>query len=141
MQTPNHISALYMQVFPRMKLSKDNTFNLISDLVSVESIWSKHKTHAHVAVLIKRGKIIATASNAIGSRSKGAGYASYTIHAERAVIKKVGDVSKLNGATLVVIRIMKGTHGLGNSEPCHSCRCHLEKCMREHGLRSVYYSV
>lgn len=110
-------------------------------MISLDSIWNKHRTQVHIAVLIKRGKILEVASNAIGSRSKGCGYQERTIHAERAVIKKVGDMTKLNGASLVVIRIMRGTKEIGNSEPCHSCRCHLEKCIREHGLRSVYYST
>ena len=124
-----------------MKLSKDTALNLIQGQVSVDSISMKHKTQLHIAILMKRGKILEIASNSIGSRSKGSGYQERTIHAERAVLKKVGDISKLNGATLIVIRIMRGTKEVGNSEPCHSCKCHLEKCMREHGLRQVYYSV
>ncbi len=128
-------------IHPRMRLNKDNTVNLVKQLVSVEAIWQRHKTQAHVAILFKRGKIMEIASNSIGSRSKGPGYEARTIHAERAVIKKVGDLTKLNGAVMVVIRIMKGTRDVGNSEPCHSCKCHLEKCMKEHGLRCVYYSA
>jgi hypothetical protein len=124
-----------------MKLNKDTAYNLINSMISVEAVWNKHKTQAHIAVIVKRGKILEIASNAIGSRSKGCGYQERTIHAERAVIKKVGDMSKLNGATLIVIRIMRGTKEVGNSEPCHSCKCHLEKCMREHGLRQVFYST
>jgi hypothetical protein len=124
-----------------MKLNKNTALNLVQGMISFESIYNKHKTQIHIAVLIKRGKIIEIASNSVGSRSRGCGYQERTIHAERAVLKKVGDISKLNGATLVVIRIMRGTHELGNSEPCHSCKCHLEKCMREHGLRQVFYST
>lgn len=124
-----------------MKLNKDTALNLIQGLISVDSVYMKHNTQIHIAILMKRGKIMEVASNSVGSRSKGSGYQERTIHAERAVIKKVGDTSKLNGATLVVIRIMKGTREVGNSEPCHSCRCHLEKCIREHGLRQVYYST
>ncbi len=125
----------------KMRFNKDTAFQMVNQLISVDSVWAKHTTQAHIAILMKRGKIIEVASNSIGSRSKGAGYETRTIHAERAVIKKVGDMSKLNGATLIVIRIMKGTREVGNSEPCHSCKCHLEKCIREHGLRCVYYST
>jgi len=124
-----------------MKLNKDNAYNLINNFISVDAVWAKHKTQAHIAAVINRGKVLAVASNSIGSRSRGCGYQERTIHAERAAIKKVGDMSKLNGAILVVIRISKGLREVVNSEPCHSCRCHLEKCMREHGLRQVYYSV
>lgn len=124
-----------------MRLNKDTAFSMVNELISVDNVWAKHNTQAHIAILMKRGKILEVASNSVGSRSKGAGYETRTIHAERAVIKKVGDMSKLNGATLIVIRIMKGTKQVGNSEPCHSCKCHLEKCMKEHGLRCVYYST
>jgi len=124
-----------------MKLSKDAVYHMINQLISVDSVRNKHMTQTHIAIIMKRGKILEVATNAVGSRSRGAGYASRTIHAERAVIKKIGDTSKLDGAIMIVIRIMKGTSEVGNSEPCHSCKCHLEKCIREHGLRRVYYSV
>lgn len=124
-----------------MKLTKDTAYNMINNVISIDSVWDKHRTQLHIAAILQRGKVLAVASNSIGSRSKGAGYQERTIHAERAAIKKVGDTSKLNGATMIVIRIMRGTKEVGNSEPCHSCKCHLEKCMRQHGLRQVYYSV
>ena len=98
-----------------------------------------HRTNRHVAFLFSRGRIVASAVNAVGSRSRGCGYSDRTIHAERAVIKKVGDVSLLRGAILAVIRIR--TDGTaGGSFPCESCRAHLQKCIKEHGLRTVYYS-
>ena len=123
-----------------MKLSKATALQMIQSEFSVDSVWLKHNTQVHIAILMKRGKILEIASNAVGTRSKGSGYQERTIHAERAVLKKVGDISKLNGAILIVIRIMRGTKEIGNSEPCHSCKCHLEKCIREHGLRQVFYS-
>jgi hypothetical protein len=124
-----------------MRLTKDNVYDLVNKSISIDTIWQKHTTQAHVAVVIHRGKVLSIASNSVGSRSRGCGYQERTIHAERAVLKKVGDTSKLNGAILVVIRISRGLKEVVNSEPCHSCKCHLEKCMREHGLRQVYYSV
>jgi cytidine deaminase len=124
-----------------MKINTDTTYDIVNELITFDSTWRKHRTQFHVAIIIKRGKILEIASNSLGSRSRGAGYGERTIHAERAVIKKIGDTSKLNGATLVVIRIMKGTKEIGNSEPCHSCRRHLEKCMKNYGLKCVYYSV
>ena len=122
-------------------MNKDIALQLIQELISVDSVHLKHNTQIHIAILMKRGKILEIACNSIGSRSKGPGYQERTIHAERAVIKKAGDTSRLNGATLIVIRIMRGTKEVGNSEPCHSCKCYLEKCMKEHGLRQVFYST
>mgnify|MGYP001489598647 CR=1 FL=1 len=124
-----------------MKLNNDSALHLVNSTISMSSMWLRHNTQVHIAILMKRGKILEIASNAIGTRSKGSGYQERTIHAERAVLKKIGDVSKLNGATLIVIRIMRGTKEIGNSEPCHSCKCYLEKCIKEHGLRQVFYST
>jgi hypothetical protein len=97
--------------------------------------------HNHIAVIIKRGKILCLASNGLGTRSRGCGYDTRTIHAERAVVKKLGDYSKLNGAIMIVIKISKYMNEIGYSEPCHSCKCHLEKCIREYGLKRIYYST
>ncbi len=123
-----------------MRLNKDSVLNMAEMHISIDAVRMKHRTHIHIAILMKRGKILEIATNGVGSRSRGSGYDHRTIHAERAVLKKVGDVSKLKGASLIVIRVAKGENDLVNSEPCHSCRCHLEKCMREYGLRQVYYS-
>jgi hypothetical protein len=99
---------------------------------------SSHNTHLHIAAIVKRGKILATAENRLGSRSKGAGYSHQTIHAERAVVKKLGDISQLRGAILCVWRISL-VHILP-SKPCPECQVFLEKCMREYGLRAVHYT-
>ena len=124
-----------------MRLNNDIAYDMINNIIQVETLRAYHTTSVHIAMLIKRGKVMDVASNSVGSRSRGCGYATRTIHAERAVIKKVGDKSKLDGAIMVVIRIMRGSREVGNSEPCHSCRCHLEKCIRDNGLKYVYYSV
>jgi hypothetical protein len=118
-----------------MPLSIDN----ITDMIHACNMTPKHTTSFHIAILYKRGKILAMASNAVGSRSKGCGYSKNTIHAERAVLKKIGDVSLLRGAELFVVRLNRTNNTLG-SEPCHSCKMHLTKCMREYGLKRVYYS-
>jgi hypothetical protein len=101
---------------------------------------SKHRTSLHTAIIVKRGKIIAEASNQVGSRSSGAGFSNYTIHAERAVVKKLGDLSKLRGCDLYVFRV-GGEENSHASEPCRDCQVFLKKCMREYGLRFVFYSI
>jgi hypothetical protein len=124
-----------------MGYNREEIYNMTKEYISVKSIWNRHRTQAHIAVIIKRGKVLSVAGNSIGSRSRGAGYDTRTIHAERAAIKKLGDITLLNGAIMYVIRISKGNKEIVNSEPCHSCKCHLEKCIRQHGLRCVYYST
>jgi cytidine deaminase len=98
-----------------------------------------HTTSLHYAQLIKRNKVIAFARNSIGSRSRGCGYGDRTIHAERAVVKRLGDVSQLRGCTMVVVRVNK-LGELQPSEPCADCKLFLFKCMNEYGLRKVVYS-
>jgi hypothetical protein len=98
----------------------------------------------HVAMLVRRGKILTVASNRVGSRSQGCGFSKYTIHAERNVIKQFGDISQLRGCDLYVMRIhtnrMTGHKHFGNSAPCRDCSLFLEKCQRRYGLRQIYYT-
>jgi hypothetical protein len=98
-----------------------------------------HTTHYHIATIEKHGKEIARARNSIGSRSKGCGWSDRTIHAERAVVKALGDLSQLRGCVLIVIRLNKQNE-IRNSAPCHDCKLFLTKCMNKYGLRKVVYS-
>ena len=117
------------------KLSKRK----VEALVCLGSITKAHNTELHVAFVLKRNKLLAFATNRVGSRSRGCGYSNRTIHAERAVLKKV-DRRDLRGAELVVVRLTDSRRDITGSEPCHSCKCHLRKCIEEDGLRAVYYS-
>jgi hypothetical protein len=107
--------------------------------IGMDTYKPVHKTHLHYARILRRGKSIAEARNSIGSRSKGCGYSDQSIHAERAVVKRLGDLSQLNGCVLLVVRINKAGDFL-NSKPCADCQKFLEKCMRDYGLRKVIYS-
>ena len=96
-------------------------------------------THHHLAMIFLRGKIISMATNKCKTRSRTPCSAGYTIHAERNAIYKLGDHTKLKGATMIVIRVLSDG-SLGESKPCHSCQQHLTKCMDLYGLSKVYYS-
>lgn len=98
-----------------------------------------HNTSLHQATIIRRNKVLAIAINRIGSRSKGSGYSDFTIHAERAVVRKLGDISQLRGSTLIVVRYNRRGDILG-SKPCSDCELFLDKCMKEYGLRKVVHS-
>lgn len=123
-----------------MGLNIERIIHMAEQRLSFDKMMLKHRTQLHIAIIVKRNKIVEIATNSVGSRSRGCGYDERTIHAERAVIKKLGDNRQLDGAKLIVIRVAKGSRELVNSEPCHTCRCHLEKCIRQYGLRCVYYS-
>jgi hypothetical protein len=98
------------------------------------------RTSFHVAFVYgRRDILLASSTNKIGTRSSGAGFSRMSIHAERAALKAVGDVSLLRDATLVVIRInSKGE--LANSKPCEECEKHLNAAIKKYGLRRVLYS-
>lgn len=97
-----------------------------------------HTLQLHTALVMKRGKVLAKAQNSLGTRSRGCGYSNSSIHAERAVIKKVGNTNMLRGAVLYVWRVSQ--KHLLPSKPCSDCTLFLEKCMREYGLLAVYYT-
>jgi hypothetical protein len=104
-----------------------------------------HFASIHVAVLMKRGRIIAEATNGFGSRSRGSGYCASSIHAERNVVKEIGNIHELKGAEMYVVRISRNKDLYNEdpfvgSKPCAQCRVFLEKCMKEYGLKNVYYT-
>ena len=104
-----------------------------------------HYASIHVAVLMKRGKIIAEATNGFGSRSRGSGYCNNSIHAERNVVKEIGNIRELKGAEMYVVRISRTADyekqdPFMGSKPCCQCKVFLDKCIREYGLKNVYYT-
>jgi len=96
--------------------------------------------HIHVAVIVKRGKILAEACNQVGSRHMGCGYSDRSIHAERAVVKKLGNTDLLRGADMYIFRNGR-TEQSRYSQPCQACEVFIKKCMREYGLRYAFYSI
>ena len=106
-----------------------------------------HTTKLHIAIIVKRGKILAEATNKVASRTNGAssrGSMNY-IHAERNVLRVLGDNDKLRGADMYVMRLGKTFKGSGElcfkySQPCPECTVFLEKCMRIYGLKNVYFT-
>ena len=102
----------------------------------------------HVAAVVRRGKLLSVATNRAGTRSRGSGFSAFSLHAERAAVKALGDLSLLRGAELYVLRLPHAGHvraGLTNdllySRPCHDCTVFLEKCMRVWGLRRVLFTT
>jgi hypothetical protein len=133
---------------------------------NIEKVYATHPVGSiHRAVLVKRGKVIADAFNHTGSRHSGAGHSTFTIHAERNVVKQLGDLSQIRGADMYVIRIYRVnlrskiqpaamsfvkytadtecTHQrehFKGSKPCSECSIFLNKCLRQYGLRNIYYT-
>jgi hypothetical protein len=128
---------------PRKPLPLTSSTQKMFDMYSEDALkhFKRHNLGSvHIAILIKNKKVVAVAANRIGSRSCGSGYSRFSLHAEKAVVKELGDISLLRGCSMIVFRIMKGTHEISYSEPCHSCKCFLEKAQKEYGLRRVIHS-
>lgn len=105
------------------------------------SLKEKHYASLHRAVLVKRGQIIAEATNNYGSRSRGSGYSRSSIHAEKNVVKALGDVSLMKNADMYIMRFSRENEmRLLKSTPCSACLLFLQKCMKEYGLKNVYYT-
>ena len=105
-----------------------------------------HYAHLHLAVIMKRGKVLASGMNRYGTRSRGSGFSRSSLHAEKNAVKALGDISQLRGADMLVMRFsrdreLEGHDRFLSSRPCPSCEIFLEKCMREYGLKNVYYTV
>jgi hypothetical protein len=98
-----------------------------------------HNTEFHTAIIRRRNKVLATSRNTLGTRSRGSGWDDQSLHAERAVVKRLGDISQLRGCTLEVVRLNKKGK-IRNSKPCDNCVMFLHKCIREYGLLRVIYS-
>ena len=129
-----------------LHLSQSAIFQQFLDDPRIERLRDRHNASIHMAVIVKRGQILAEATNNYGSRSRGSGYSQNSIHAERNVIKQLGDISKLRDASMYIMRFTrdKEKHKEGvllRSEPCAACVVFLDKCIREYGLKNVYYTV
>ena len=104
----------------------------------------KEHTKFHLAMLVSRGKIIQIAPNKLGDRSNGCGYAERTIHAERNVIKQLGNTNLIRGCDMYVMKIHQhkttGEKTFCYSKPCHGCQVFINKCQKQYGLNNVYYT-
>lgn len=92
-------------------------------------------TSNHVAAIVDaNGRLLAIARNKAMTPSKGCGASAHTMHAEIAVIKKLGDLKKLAGCTLVVARFTP-CGDVASSAPCSECRVKLEKMFTRYRLK------
>lgn len=124
-------------------------FRYLMETFKPQAKVDQRATYQHTSAIVSRGKVIAIATNKIGCTARGVKvgpryenrpHGPCTIHAEIAAIRCVGDLNKLRGADMYVWRLSKTAGKPTNSKPCSECSCVLEKCMREYGLRRVYYS-
>ena len=130
-----------MATGPRIHLTQSSIFHQFMEDPRTTSLKEKHYASLHRAVIVKRGQIIAEATNNYGSRSRGSGYSRSSIHAERNVLKALGDISLLKGADMYIMRFSRETEmRFLKSTPCAACQKFLEKCMKEYGLKNVYYT-
>jgi hypothetical protein len=126
----------------KIHLSQSSIFHKFLEDPRTTSLKEKHNASLHRAVLVKRGQIIAEATNNYGSRSRGSGYSRSSIHAERNVVKALGDISLLKGADMYIMRFSREAEmRFVKSTPCSACHVFLDKCIKEYGLKNVYYTA
>lgn len=133
------VHSICYPLLSRKRILHDLVLDIVNKMEIEVPYKDCHRTSYHVARLERRGKIVAESRNRIGSRSRGSGWSDFTIHAERAVVKALGDLSQLRGCVLVVVRINKNNEVLG-SKPCADCEKFLTKCIKSYGLNRVMYS-
>ena len=119
------------------KFIDSHILNQVQRYTSRLTNTSKHRGNYHVAMLFRGHKVIAIGQNRVEITGRGKKY-SNMIHAEAYVIRTLGNVQKLKGAKLIVIRIAPS--GIANSKPCIACKCLLDKCMKEYGLIGYSHS-
>ena len=100
-----------------------------------------HRTFVFVAALVRRGKVLAMATNRVSASARAVSCATTvafdgtcTVHAERAVVRRAG-IKQLRDASLVVWR-----DNCKASAPCKACEAFLCKCILDWGLRGVFYT-
>ena len=124
-----------------LHLSQKSIFQSFLDDPRTRNLRNKHYASIHWAVLVKRGKIIAEANNNYGSRSRGSGYSRSSIHAERNVVKALGDIMEIRGADMYIMRFSRTEEvEFVRSTPCAQCKVFLDKCVKEYGLKNIYYT-
>ena len=128
-----------------IRASEQWLLNYILDNPRTLNLRYAHFASIHVALLVKRGKVIAEATKGFGSRSRGSGYCSSSIHAERNVVKEIGNIHELRGAEMYIVRISRKIdptceYPFVGSVPCCQCKPFLEKCITKYGLKNVYYT-
>lgn len=105
---------------------------------------------AHVAVIVYRGRIIASAVNRIGYRQETSKsyYNTYlhtdrNLHAEENVVRSLGNYNKMKDADMYIMKFGRGQNdgNYVNSKPCAKCECFLNKCMKEYKLKRVFYTT
>lgn len=114
------------------------TRHIEHDVIPRDSYFSKHNSQYHIALLFHGRKLIAIGHNRVSYRRRST---ARTIHAEADVIRSLGDLTKLRGSTLVVIRYGGTGHAnLINSKPCPACQRLIDKCQKDYGLKNCIHS-
>jgi hypothetical protein len=117
-------------------LNDSNTIHLKS--------FDKPPQVINMAIIAKRGKILATATSPNDSRSSASSSSDKIIYVEKSVVRQLGDIRNLRGCDLYIMNISKDNKKdetkFMNSKPCEECQVFLDRCIREYGLNKVYFT-
>ena len=119
---------------------RHKTLDALVESTRHEYVKQKRNQQVHFAAIVKRNKVLALAQNYY-SISNTAWPRRTMVHAERAVIQCLGDLSKLKGAELFVWRVSRLNEWTLYSRPCNCCAKLLEMCARKWGLARITYTM
>ena len=119
---------------------RNKTLEALVESTRNDYIQQKRNQQVHFAAVVKRNKILAIAQNYY-SISNSSWPRRSMVHAERAVIQGLGDLSKLKGAELFVWRVSRKNEWTLFSRPCSCCSKLLETCARKWGLARITYTM
>ncbi len=109
---------------------------LLKNLELSVSRWPESDYKRHLAVILDNNyRELARSGNQPGSRSSGSGHSDLSLHAEMAVLKRLGNLRLLRGATMVVVRFNAALDDLVLSKPCTECQVKLNKMCKKYGLK------
>lgn len=105
------------------------------DIVRSVALTSKFRQRVGAGIL-KGNRVCTSKANALKTHPKLAEFSRFPfLHAESHAIISHG-LERCNGLDLLVVRVMRGTSGLGCAKPCPVC---LALCQNV-GIRNIYYS-
>jgi hypothetical protein len=128
-------------------IRKYNFLNFFLYTFPIEKEFDFHTTKYHCAIIEKGGKVISYGKNKVASPSNGGSCSGGKnhMHAEISAVKNLGNLLKLNGANMYIIRVGKMAKNSDQyvfkySQPCPGCTKFLNKCIKKYGLQNIYFT-
>lgn len=112
--------------------------HVVAQHIAIDEALRSEHNFRHGAVVVKNGKVIASARNQYCSFDKINSFKTriWSIHAEMNALQGLPR-PLTRGADIYVVRVSRENNELRNSMPCDICSILIRKA----GIRNVYYST